>query len=154
MQGIVQRLSIIQQTEKQLVLRELPLFDYAIAFVLIIIGMMLLIAKFWISAGIATVIALYFMAQGKRRMIHFDVDAGKMSIYYQTLLKKETVSDIQIRDIQDAYLYQGDDGGTQIILRGTDAEEMGISAYSNDMTLWKEDIVIAINTILHQRIKA
>lgn len=151
MQGIFQRLSITQQTDRQLLLRELPLFDYAIAFVLVIIGMMLLVGKFWISAGIATVIALYFVVQGKRRMIYFDVDAGKMLIHYQTLLKKETVSELELGDIQDVYIYQGDDGGTQIILRGTNAEEMGISAYSNDMTPWKEDIVMAINATLHRQ---
>lgn len=150
----MQKLTITRQTETHLVLRELPLLDYGIAFVVLITSLILLVANFWISAGIAAVIALYFIFQGKMRLICFDADAGKMLIHYQTPLKKETVSDIQLSDIQRAYLFKGDDEGTQIILLRGDAEEMGISAYSNDMTPWKDDIVIAINAILHEAYKA
>lgn len=150
----MQKLTITRQSETQLVLRELPLLDYGIAFVVLITGLILLVANFWISAGIAAVIALYFIFQGKMRLICFDTDAGKILIHYQTPLKKETVSDIELSDIQRAYLFKGDDEGTQIILLRGDAEEMGISAYSSDMNPWKEDIVIAINAILHEAHKA
>jgi len=150
MQGILQRLNIIEQTETRLVLRELPLFDYAVAFALIITALILSVASFWYSAGIAAVIALYFILQGRVRLIIFDADAGGMLIHYQTPLRKETVSAIELREIQRAYLFKGDDMGTQIILVQVDGEEMGISIYSNDMNPWKDDIVIAINAILHE----
>ena len=49
-----------------------------------------------------------------------------------------------------AYLYTGDDDGTQIILVRRDGEEFGISVYSDDPSPWKEPIVVAINGILNE----
>lgn len=152
--GILQRLIIIEQTETRLILRELPLFDYAVAFALIITGLILSVVNFWFSAGIAAVIALYFILQGRVRMIVFDADTGGMIVLYQTPLKKVPVSEIDLAEIKRAYLFKGDDGGTQIILVQVDGEEIGISVYSNDMNPWKDDIVIAINAILYQAHKA
>lgn len=151
--GILQRLSIIQQTETKLTLRELPLSDWAIVFALLIIGAMIAIAGFLTTSGIAFGLALFFLFQGKIRLIDFDADTGNMTITYQSLLKKETVSQIELAMIQRAYLYRGDDGGTQIILVSADGEESGISVYSNDMQDWKEPIVIAINAVLFEALK-
>ena len=150
MKGILQRLNIIQQTDTQLVLRELPLLDYLIAFALIVVALIVSVASFRASAGIAVILALFFVLQGRVRLIVFDATAGNMMVYYQTPIRKAPVSEINLADIQRAYLYKGDSGGTQIILVRMEGEEMGISVYSSDMTRWKDDIVIAINAILHQ----
>mgnify|MGYP000580547534 CR=1 FL=1 len=150
MSGILQRLTIIHQTENRLVLRELPLSDWAIVFALGIIATIIAIAGFSITAGIGFAVAVFFVFQGKIRLIDFDVASGTMTINYQSPLKKETVSQIKLDTIQRAYLYRGDDGGTQIILVSVDGEESGISVYSSDMQDWKEAIVVAINAVLFE----
>jgi hypothetical protein len=149
-QGVIQRLAIVQQTETRLVLRELPIFDWAIAFALVITALILSIAQFWISALIAVAVGIYFILQGRVRLIIFDVSTAKMTVQFRSPLNKQNISEIFLSEIQRAYLFKGDDAGTQIILVRVDGEEMGMSTYSNDMSPWKEDIVIAITAILHE----
>lgn len=149
-QDLIQRLSIVQQTTSRLVLRELPLLDWGATFILLIVALLLSIAEFWTSAGIAILIAFYFIFAGRMRVLEFDAGMGKLLIHYQTPLKRDTVSDIDLHTVQRAYLFKGDDNGTQIILVRRDGEELGISVYSQEMTPWKEPIVIAINAILHE----
>lgn len=148
--GIIQRLQIIYQTDDKLILRELPLLDWGLAFFLAITTLILVISEFWVSAGVAGGVALFFILQGRTRIITFDADANFMRIDYQTPLQKQVINEIPLQNIQRAYLYKGDDDGTQIILVHTDGEELGISVYSRDVTIWKDDIVIAINAVLHE----
>lgn len=148
--GVLQRLSIIQQTENQLILRELPLLDWGIAILLAMTAMMLTIVQFWISAGVAAGVALFFIIQGRTRPISFDVDSNQMLIRYQTPLSSQIATDMGLHEIQRAYLYKGDDDSTQIVLLRVDGEELGLSVYSKDLHPWKDDIVIAINAILHE----
>ena len=148
--GILQRLNIIEQTDRRLVLRERPLLDYLVGFALVVGALLVWIAGLRAIPGIALALALYFIVQGRVRLIVFDSDTGKMLIHYQTILKKEVASEINLNEIKRAYLFKGDDMATQIILVRVDAEEMGLSVYSNDINPWKDDIVIAINAILHE----
>ncbi|MEO1290581.1 MAG: hypothetical protein AAFV93_22795 [Chloroflexota bacterium] len=149
-QGVIQRLSIAEQTASRLVLRELPLLDWGAGFLLVIVALMLSINSFWTSAVLALAIALYFLLAGRVRLIEFDISAGTMQIHYQTPLKRNTVNTIKLETIQRAYLYTGDDDGTQIILVRRDGEELGISVYSDDIASWKEPIVVAVNAILYE----
>lgn len=150
LQGVIQRLQIIHQTDTKLVLRELPLLDWGIAFLLGITTIIIAIAQFWVSAGVAGGIALFFVLQGRMRLITFDADANIMQIEHHTPLRKHIINELTLESIQRAYLYKGDDDGTQIILVHVDGEELGISVYSNDVNIWKDDIVIAINAILYE----
>ncbi|MEM9955664.1 MAG: hypothetical protein AAF846_28950 [Chloroflexota bacterium] len=149
-QGVVQRLSIAEQTSSRLVLCELPLLDWGAGFLLVIVALMLSINSFWTSAVLALAIALYFLLAGRVRLIEFDISAETMQIHYQTPLKRNTVNTIKLETIQRAYLYTGDDEGTQIILVRRDGEELGISVYSDDIASWKEPIVVAVNAILYE----
>lgn len=149
-QDVVQRLSIIQQTSSRLVLRELPLLDWSATFILLISALLLSVAEFWISAVIAVLIAFYFIFAGRLRIIEFDASLSTMLIHYQTPFKRHTVNELNLDTLQRAYLFRGDDNGTQIILVRRDGEEFGISVYSEDSSDWKEPIVIAINAILYE----
>ncbi|GAB5492064.1 MAG: hypothetical protein Phog2KO_22790 [Phototrophicaceae bacterium] len=150
LQGVIQRLYIIRQSDTQLNLREYPLLDWAVAFFLGIIVIILMIADFQISAGVAGGVALFFIIQARIRTINFDTDSNIMQIGYQSLLRQQVATEILLSDIQRAYLYKGDDEGTQIILVHVKGEELGISVYSEDISVWKDDIVIAINAILYE----
>ena len=147
-QGVIQRLIIVQQSEGRLLLREYPLLDWGIAFALFTLALALSVANFLVSAVIAGGIGIYFLLTGRVRTIDFDTSRGKILTSYQTPISNQAVSDIPLDDIQHAYLLKGDDAGTQIILVRTDGEELGISVYSNDIASWKDDIVIAINAVL------
>ena len=148
--GVIQRLRIIHQTDTTLILRELPLLDWGLAFFLAITSLILVISQFWTSAGVAAGVALFFILQGRTRLITFDADTNFLNIEYQTPLRKQVINELPLQNIQRAYLYKGDDDGTQIVLVHIDGEELGISVYSRDVNIWKDDIVIAINTILHE----
>ena len=150
LQGVIQRLYIIEQSKTRLSLREYPLLDWAVAFLLAVTVIILMIADFQISAGVAGGVALFFIIQGRIRTITFDADSDTMQISYQSPLRKQVATEILLHDIQRAYLYKGDDEGTQIILVHIKGEELGISVYSEDISVWKDDIVIAINAILYE----
>ena len=150
LQGVIQRLYIIEQSKTRLSLREYPLLDWAVAFLLAVTVIILMIADFQISAGVAGGVALFFIIQGRIRTITFDADSDTMQISYQSPLRKQVATEILLHDIQRAYLYKGDDEGTQIILVHVNGEELGISVYSEDISVWKDDIVIAINAILYE----
>ena len=45
--GVIQRLRIIHQTDTKLILRELPLLDWGLAFFLAITSLILVISQFW-----------------------------------------------------------------------------------------------------------
>jgi len=147
-QGVIQRLSIVQQSDLRLMLREYPLLDWGIAFALCMLALALFVADFAVSAVIAGGIGIYFLLTGRVRQLDFNVATGQLLINYQTPIRNQTVSEIPLHEIQRAYLLQGDDGATQIILVRIDGEELGISVYSDDVAPWKETIVIAINAVL------
>lgn len=149
-QDVIQRLFIVQQTKTRLVLRELPLLDWIIAFGLTMIGLVMSFWGFWLSTGIAGAIACYFIIQGQVRMIYFDVAEEGMAVSIQTPFSKETVNAVKLDEIRRSYLFRGDDDGSQIVLVHQSGEESGISVYSEDLSNWKEPIVIAINGILHE----
>ncbi|MGJ3238674.1 MAG: hypothetical protein ACFE0Q_08215 [Anaerolineae bacterium] len=149
-QGVIQRLKIVYETDTRLVLRELPLLDWAAAFMLVLIGLGLSLFDFWVSAVLAAGLAFYFVLQGRVRLIEFDAPTARMIVQYRTPFSQSIASDIDLYTVHRAYLFKGDDGGTQVILVRADGEELGISVYSSDPSPWKEAVVIAINALLHE----
>ena len=149
-QGVLQRLSIVQQTKTQLVLRELPLLDWAVAIGLVLIALILAQFGIWISVYVAFGLSIYFLVQGRIRIIRFDIENDRMVEFFQTPLRQEGGFSYELDTIQRAYVYKGDDSGTQVVLVMKNGEEVGLSVYSQDTTAWKDDIVFAINAILYE----
>lgn len=146
--GILQRLSIIEQTDSRLVLRELPLLDWGLAFLLLLITAILWISNLGISAVISLALAFFLVLQSRVRLIIFQTSPNLMQIFLQSPLQSRVVNEISLHQINRAYLHK-DDSGSQIILVQTDGSEMGLSVFSHELRDWKEPIVIAINAILH-----
>lgn len=148
--GVLQRLSIIEQSPQRLVLRELPLMEWLFAGALFLTAINLAFFDLWITAMITVVIALAYSLQTRIRLIVFDVASGTMQVWYQYPLKQKMVNQERLDEISRAYLSQDDTGATQIVLVKTNGLEMGLSVYSQDVKDWKEVVVIAINAILHE----
>lgn len=146
--GVLQRLTIGQQTRQRLVLRELPLLEWVIVGSLFTIGINLSIAGLTLSAVGAMVIGVILINLSRIREIVFDAEADAMVVVYQYLLRQNTVNHIELDEILRASLNQDDNGATQILLITTRGE-MGLSVYSRDLTDWKETVVFAINEFLH-----
>jgi hypothetical protein len=98
---------------------------------------------------VAIAIALLLVLQARLRLIIFTTEPNLMQVLLQSPLRSQIATEISLHEISRAYLKKDDAGGTQIVLVQTDGEEMGLSVYSKDMRDWKEEIVIAINEILH-----
>jgi hypothetical protein len=148
--GVLQRLSIIEQSSQRLVLRELPLMEWLFAGALFLTAINLAFFDLWITAMITVVIALAYSLQTRLRLIVFDVASGTIQVWYQYPLKQKMVNQERLDEISRAYLSQDDTGATQIVLVKTNGLEMGLSVYSQDVKNWKEVVVIAINAILHE----
>lgn len=149
--GVLQRLTITEfRDDVYLVLREQPLLEWLVAVIVAIIALNLAIFDFRITAFAALAISLFFIIQAKIRLIRFDAAANTMTVEYVYLYRREAVSTKALHEISRAYLAKSDDGSTQIILVDVTGEEAGLSVYSRDMTAWKDDIVLAINTVLHE----
>ena len=56
----------------------------------------------------------------------------------------------ELHRLSKAYLHIADDGQTQIILLDVLGNKSGLSVYSQDVRLWKAEIVAAINDILRE----
>jgi hypothetical protein len=95
-------------------------------------------------------LGIFFVMQGRIRVIRFDADANTMTVEYVYLYKRIHASTKPLHEISRAYLDKADDDSTQIILVDVTGEEAGLSVYSRDIRPWKEEIVIAINTVLHE----
>jgi hypothetical protein len=148
--GILQRLTIIEFTDIRLVLRELPFLEWLLAGILWIAAINFVLFGLWATAVAALLLGGYFVLQAHIRTIIFDADTNLMTVENMTLFNREVVSVKELHEISRAYLEKDDDGSTQIMLVDVVGDEMGLSVYSRDMRPWKEDIVVAINTVLHQ----
>jgi len=148
--GVLQRLTIIEQSACRLTLRELPLMEWVIVAVLLIIGINLALLNLWITAAASVLVALLIIAQARVRYISFDADEDTLEIYFQSLLQHKQVSAYRLKDITRAYLKKDEREYSQIILLATNGDEMGLSVYSRDVSDWKSEIVLAINTLLHE----
>ena len=149
MNGILQKLSILQRSDERLVLRELPLLDWLMSLVILLFALIMWIAGSTITMVIAIAIALFLVLQARVRLIIFTTEPNLMQVHLQSPLKRQLVSEVSLHHISRAHLKKDDLGASQIILVQTDGEELGLSVYSKDMNEWKEEIVIAINEILH-----
>lgn len=148
--GILQKLSIIDRSDVRLVLRELPLFDWLAAFGLLLLALIMWLANFApISAVISIGMALFLVLFAKTRLIIFTTQPNLMQVILQSPLQSRIAKEISLHQISRAYLKKDEEGGTQVILVQSDGEELGLSVYSKDLRDWKEEIVIAINEILH-----
>lgn len=148
-QSVLQRLTIIYQTDARLVLHEQPILDWVIAASLTLTACVMFIAEFWITGLMALGFAAFFFLQAQTRVITFDTDPNLMCVRFQGWLGQRRISELSLHSISRAYLYRGEDGGAQIILTMTDGEEIGLSGYSSDAAAWHEQVVLAINGILH-----
>ena len=149
LQGILQKLSISYKSDARLVLRELPLFDWLMALALFLFALIMWIMNFAVSSLIAIGIAIFLVAQARMRLVIFTTDPNLMQVLLQNLWQSSIAHEVSLHQISRAYLKKDDEGGTQVILVQTDGAELGLSVYSKDLRDWKEEIVIAINEILH-----
>lgn len=148
-QSILQRLTIVHESDDQLVLREQPIMDWGIAAALVLTGLIMLIAAFWITGILAFAFAAFFFLQANTRTITFNTNPNIMCIRYQSLLNQNQICEVSLHSISRAYLHRGEDDGVQVVLTMTDGEEMGLSSYIKDKVTWQEDVVLAINGLLH-----
>lgn len=149
--GILQKMSIIHMSDSRLVLRELPLLDWLVALLLLLSALIMWIANLTIvSAVIAIAVALFMVIQARVRLVIFTTEPNLMQVLFQSPLQTRITNEVSLHQISRAYLKKDDVGGTQIILVQTDGEELGLSVYSKDLRDWKEEIVIAVNAILHE----
>jgi hypothetical protein len=147
--GVFQKMSIIQMSDSRLVLRELPLLDWLMALVILAASAVMWIASLNVTAVIALAISLFMVLQARVRLLIFTTEPNLMQVLFQSPLQSRKVIELSLHQVSRAYLQKDELGGSQIILVQTDGDEMGLSVYSRDVKDWKEEIVIAINTILH-----
>jgi hypothetical protein len=146
--GVLQQLRLIQQSEKHLVLREFPLFEYLIIVALLLGAGNMALFSLWATAIGAIGIALIFALLTRMRDIDFDGEADVMRIVFRYPLRSRIINEMPLEQIERAYLRHDDNDYTQIILVTTQGET-GLSVYSRDLRPWKETLVIAINAFLH-----
>ena len=148
-QSVFQRMMIIHESDEQLILREQPILDWVIAAAMVLTGLIMLIAQFWVTAFLSLAFAGLFFTQASTRTVTFDTDPNMMTILLQSLVGQRLLNEVSLHSISRAYLYRGEDGGMQVVLTMTDGEELGLSGYFKTEVTWQEDIVLAINAILH-----
>lgn len=148
--SVLQRLRIVEFSDTLLILREHPLLEWVIAVILFIVAFVLILFQFWITAIAALILGIVFAAQAGMRVVRFDADTNLMTVEYVYLYKRVPVESKFLNEISRAYLEKADDGSTQIILVDVTGEKMGLSVYSQDVRPWKDEIVVAINTVLHE----
>lgn len=147
--SVFQRLWIVRLSDDHFHLRENPVLDWLIAGGLLALGAIVAILQLWLTVAIACVLAVAMLLQARTREIIFDVPNNQLQISYRSAFQKRVVLEMGLSVIARAYLKTADDDGTQIILVNGAGEEMGLSAHSRDVRPWKDEIVIAINAILH-----
>jgi hypothetical protein len=152
--GVLQRLTIIESTPTRLVLCEQPLLSWLIVAFLAVLGLCLLIFQLHATAVIAFVIAAIFLLDAHSRIIIFDSAANTMTVDLAYLHKRQHVNTTQLHRLKAAYLHTADDSHTQIILIDVMDNKSGLSVYSRDVRPWKAEIVTAINTLLHEAHKS
>jgi hypothetical protein len=147
---VFDKLNIIEQSDTRLVLRDLPVLDWLFTGAMLLIALIFAIVELWITAGAAVIVGIVFVARAKTRLITFDAETNLMQIEFQSFFGKEVVNETMLHEISRAYLRKDSDGSSQILLVTVMGDELGLSSYSRDMTDWKEPVVIAINTVLHE----
>lgn len=148
-QSVFQRMMIIHESDAQLILREQPILDWVIAAAMLLTGFIMLIAQFWITGFLSLAFAVLFYVQASTRTVIFDTDPNMMIVELQSLVGQRVLNEVSLHSISRAYLYRGEDGGVQVVLTMTDGEEMGLSSYIKHEVTWQEEIVLAINGLLH-----
>ncbi len=148
---LFQRLTIIENRPDRLVLQEQPLIDWLVALLLVVIGANIaLFFQLWLSFATALVVAIIFVVRARMRIITFDAPSDLLTVEYRSFTERRIVLEKPLHEISRAYLQKEDDGSTQIVLVDVLGGEMGLSAYTQESTPWKEPIVIAINAVLHE----
>ena len=146
--GVFQQLRIISASPTQLVLRELPLLEWLVAFLIALLGVNFIIIGINITAVGAFLVAMAIVLFSRSRLLIFDVADKELRIVFQYPLMRRDINQISLVQVDRAYIQQDDNGSTQIIL-ATQQGEMGLSVYSRDASPWKEDVCQAINDFLH-----
>jgi hypothetical protein len=150
MNGVLQRLRIVEYSPQRLVLREQPLLAWTIAALLAAMALSMLVFHFYGTAFLAIVIACIFLVDSSSRVITFDAITNSMTVEQVYFYKRKQAFVTELHHIGEASLHTSDDGFSQIILIDKMGNEMGFSVYSRDVRPWKDDIVLAINTVLNE----
>lgn len=146
--GVIQRLRIIRHTPSYLLMREYPLLEWLmVAAVLFGVVNTALLGLYLTAVG-ALVIGIVIALVSRIRVVEFDAPAGEMRVSWRYVLMQRHANTIPLDRIMRAYLMKNDDDYTQVIIVTTEGE-MGLSVHSKDLHPWKEDIVFAINEVLH-----
>lgn len=148
--GVFQHLRIITTTPGRLVLRELPLLEWLMAFAVMLLGFNFIIMNMTITAVGAFLVALVIVMSSRSRILIFDAAERELRILFQYPLRQRVVNQIPLAQIDRAYLSKDDNDSTQIILV-TQRGDMGLSVYSRDNRPWKEDVCRAINDFLRSQ---
>ncbi|QPC82429.1 hypothetical protein G4Y79_22535 [Phototrophicus methaneseepsis] len=148
--GVFQHLRIVTTTPGRLVLRELPLLEWLMAFAVMLLGFNFIIMNMTITAVGAFLVALVIVMSSRSRILIFDAADRELRILFQYPLRQRVVNQIPLAQIDRAYLSKDDNDSTQIILV-TQRGDMGLSVYSRDNRPWKEDICKAINDFLRSQ---
>lgn len=145
--GVFQQLRIISASPTQLVLRELPLLEWLVAFLIALLGVNFIIIGINITAVGAFLVAMAIVLFSRSRLLIFDVADKELRIVFQYPLMRRVANQLPLQQIDRAYIRQDDNGSTQIILK-TQRGEMGLSVYSRDSHPWKDTACKAINDFL------
>lgn len=146
--SLFQKIDIIEQTKKRLLLRELPRMEWFFSAIVLMLGINMAIFGLNLTAAVAIALGLIVGFGSRIRIIVFDVQAEEMVIVYQYPLRRVVVNTTLLEEVTRAYLSTAEDNATQVILL-TQQGEMGLSVYSKDARPWKEVLVFAINEFLH-----
>lgn len=145
--GVFQQLKIIIATPTRLVLRELPLLEWFMAFAVMLLGVNFIFLGTTITAVGAFLVAMAIVLFSRSRLLIFDASNRELQIVFQYPLRQRIINQIPLRQIDRAYIRVDDNDSSQIIL-ATQRGEMGLSVYSRDTRPWKEDVCKAINDFL------
>lgn len=148
--GVLQKLNIIEHNDTRLVLREYPLGEWLGVLALLLTSVNTIFWGFELTAIVAVAAAVVVGARANIRRITFDISDNHMTIHMRSPLRRHMVNQIPLQQIEKAYLSTSKTDHTQIVLVRTTGDEMGLSVYSRDVRPWKDDIVRAINAILQQ----
>ena len=148
--GVFQQLRIVVATPTRLVLRELPLMEWLLAFVMLLVGVNFIVIGLSLTTLGAFFIAMVIVLLSRSRLLIFDAAEKELRIVFQYPFWQRVVNQVPLVQIERAYVRKSDTGSTQIIL-ATQRGEMGLSVYSRDMQPWKEAVCQAINDFLRGR---
>jgi hypothetical protein len=144
--GVLERLFIVEHTDRRLILREYPLLGWLFGGAFIIgSGNLFLIGLDATALGSVVLGILCFMLS-RVRVLTFDREHQRLQVVGWYLIVKRSLLELSFADIQGVSLFEQNQH-TQIVLHTTKGDT-GLSVYSHDLTDWKSPLVEAIEKVL------